>query len=40
MSGTARGMKLGNFFCMSGMKVLDYRKKWDYISISNNEDGP
>lgn len=26
-------MKLGNFFYMSGMKVLDYLIKWDYISI-------
>ena len=26
-------MKLGNFFYMSGMKVLDYLIRWDYISI-------
>jgi hypothetical protein len=25
-------MKLGNFFYISGMKVLDYLIKWDYIS--------
>ena len=26
-------MKLGKFFYISGMKVLDYLIKWDYISI-------
>ena len=25
-------MKLRNFFYISGMKVLDYRIRWDYIS--------